>query len=84
VERANSPCPERPVSGAEVIAKTTSGETAGTTKADDQGKFSLRLPPGEYEVTAKSSSVTSCETQRVTVYDHQYTPVAISCDTGIR
>lgn len=84
VEQENSPCPDRPVPGAEVTAKTPSGETAGTTRADDQGKFTLRLAPGSYDVTAGSRDVMSCDTQRVDVADHQYTPVRITCDTGIR
>ncbi len=83
VEQASSPCPERPVADAEVTAKQ--GDTVGgTARTDSNGKFTMRLAPGTYEVTAKSPSVMSCETEEVTVAEHQYQPVRITCDTGIR
>jgi hypothetical protein len=84
VEQENSPCPDRPVAGAEVTAKTASGEEAGKTTADEEGRFSLRLEPGSYDVTASSPSVMGCDTQRVDVIESHYTPVRITCDTGIR
>lgn len=83
VEQENSPCPERPVSDAEVTA-SEDGRVAGRTTSDDEGKFRLRLRPGTYDVTASSPSVMACDTQRIVVNERQYTPVRITCDTGIR
>ncbi|HYZ94068.1 MAG TPA: carboxypeptidase regulatory-like domain-containing protein [Actinomycetota bacterium] len=83
VEEANSPCPERPVPDAEVTAKQ-GDDVKGSARTDSNGKYTLRLAPGTYTVTASSPSVMSCDTHEVTVRDHQYTPVRITCDTGIR
>jgi hypothetical protein len=84
VEQANSPCPERPVAGAEVTAKSASTGAVTTTKADNDGRFTMRLAAGNYDVTAKSDSVMGCSTEHVTVHEHSYTPVVVDCDTGIR
>lgn len=83
VEQSSSPCPERPVPDAEVTAKE-GDRVAGTARADSNGKFTMRLEPGTYQVTASSPSVMSCETEEVTVGEHQYQPVRINCDTGVR
>jgi predicted small lipoprotein YifL len=83
VEQSSSPCPERPVPDAEVTAKE-GDRVAGTARTDSNGKFTMRLVPGTYDVTASSPSVMSCETEEVTVAEHQYQPVRINCDTGIR
>jgi hypothetical protein len=83
VEQENSPCPDRPVTDAEVTA-TQDGTVAGRTTTDEEGKFRLRLRPGTYDVTASSRSVMACDTQRIVVNERQYTPVRITCDTGIR
>jgi predicted small lipoprotein YifL len=83
VEQASSPCPDRPVPDAEVTAKQ-GDDVGGSTKTDSNGKYTLRLAPGTYQVTASSPSVMSCETKEVTVVERQYQPVRITCDTGIR
>ena len=78
----SSPCPERPVAGAEVTARDQSGKVAGTTRADAEGKFTLGLAPGKYKVTASSPSVGSCDEQDVEVTESHYTPVRIDCAAG--
>lgn len=82
VQPQQTPCPDEPVPDAEVTARTEAGEEAGTTRTDTQGRFELRLPPGTYDVTASSPTVASCETERVTVGERQFTPVQINCETG--
>lgn len=72
------------MAGADVTAKSTATDEVHSTTADDQGDFSLELVAGAYDVTASSESVMGCDTQRVEVKTGYYTPVAISCDTGIR
>ena len=72
------------MAGANVTATSTATDEVHSTTADDQGKFSLELPAGTYDVTASSEAVMGCDTQRVDVKAGYYTPVAISCDTGIR
>ena len=49
VERANSPCPGRPVGGLEI--DYVSGEkVAGRTVTGSDGTYSIRLDPGSYTV----------------------------------
>jgi hypothetical protein len=67
-----------------VTATSTTTDEVHSTTADDQGKFSLELPVGTYDVTASSESVMGCDKQRVDVRSGYYTPVTITCDTGIR
>lgn len=81
LEQQGSPCPEQRVPGAEVSATPADGGDAFTTTADAEGSFSLRLPPGSYDVTASSPTVEDCQTQRVDVVAGQYRPVVISCTT---
>lgn len=66
------------------MASSTTTDEVHSTTTDGQGEFSLELPAGTYDVTASSDSVMGCDTQRVEVRAGYYTPVAISCDTGIR
>jgi hypothetical protein len=81
VQRIDEPCPDKPVRHAKVTAR---GTTTKSTQTDPKGSFSMSLPPGTYDVSAETSSVASCELERVTVYRNVYTQVPISCDTGIR
>ena len=65
-------------------AKNTSSGAVTKAKADGDGRFTMPLAPATYDVTATSDSVMGCDTQQVTVNDHRYTPVVVTCDTGIR
>lgn len=82
VETPESPCPDRPVADATVIAKGRQAKR--TTRTASDGSFRLRLPHGSYTVIAKSESVFFCEERTVRVHRNQYTDVTITCDTGIR
>ena len=55
-----------------------------STHTDTHGDFTLKLPPGTYDVSALSRSVMHCTDQRVQVNAHSYTRVTLNCDTGIR
>lgn len=84
VERADSPCPDRPVDDAKVTARSSSGSTK-TTHADGNGRFKLSLAPGSYNLHADSpQNMGGCSDETVTVTSHHYTDVTITCDTGIR
>ena len=80
VERADSPCPDQPVGGANVTI-TGSGYQRNTTTRSD-GTFKAKAPPGSYTVHA--SSRFGCTDEHATVVAHHYTYVKIECDTGIR
>ena len=82
VETPESPCPDRPVDGAQVTAKR--GDETRSTTTDPSGTFRLRLRPGTYTVTAVSDSVFGCDEQRVVVRKRRYSKITVTCDTGIR
>jgi hypothetical protein len=71
------PCPDEPIP-AVVIAGRYSAQ------AGEGGRFTLRVEPGTYEVTATSERAMSCEPQRVAVEADRTATITISCDTGIR
>jgi hypothetical protein len=86
VERANSPCPDLPIT-AQVTVKDRSGVTVLTATAGSDGRFKIALAAGTYSLTAvrpglarfnQSSPVT------VTVRSGAYTSVTIRIDSGIR
>jgi hypothetical protein len=84
VEREDSPCPDRPVDHAVVRATTQDGHTAGRTNADGEGRFTMELAPGTYDISADTEQAMYCESQRVVVEERRFTRVTITCDTGIR
>ena len=83
VERADSPCPDRPYearitiwSGTTMVADTQSG-------AD--GRFSVNVPPGQYRVVGESGNTFPHGTEvAVTVVEGQLTAVTLRFDSGIR
>jgi hypothetical protein len=82
VEREDSPCPDRPVSGARVDIRGS--DYHESTATNSQGRFSADAPSGTYRVTASSPSVFGCSEETVTVVEGRVTHVTVSCDTGIR
>jgi hypothetical protein len=82
VERADSPCPDRPVTDAQVTI-SGSGYHHNTTTSSE-GRFHSATPPGTYTVTASSPSVFGCDPQTVKVEPNRTTHVTVHCDTGIR
>ena len=82
LERAGSPCPERPVV-AEVQAQAA-GQMIASTRSGTDGTYRLELPDGTYTVVAITPDVLPCADRTVTVADTQTTIADISCDTGIR
>jgi hypothetical protein len=84
VERADHPCPPRPVV-AEVDARDASGRTVATTRTDQAGSYSLSLAPGTYTLVAVTGQTyPRCPPTPVTVGSGGPTRADISCDTGIR
>ena len=59
--------------------------TVATTESDAQGTFQLTLTPGEYIVSAAGgNTLPRCSPVDATVSAGTFTPLSISCDTGIR
>jgi hypothetical protein len=84
VERADNPCPDKPIV-ADVRIVRADGSTAATTRSGSDGRYSVAVAPGSYTVQATSSSAFSgCRPVDVTVSQGAYATADVSCDTGIR
>ncbi|HEY3144495.1 MAG TPA: hypothetical protein VGJ86_25420 [Acidimicrobiales bacterium] len=82
VAQAELPCDPRPVD-AEVEARTSVGEVAGSTHTDATGAFSLA--PASYTLTAVTrAALPRCQAVPVTVASGPPMQANIDCDTGIR
>jgi hypothetical protein len=88
VERAENPCPPKPVPNREVRIETTGGTLAATVTTDGQGRFTVALAPGSYvvRVTMAPGLIGMRQTQvpRVQIVAGQTVHVQIELDTGIR
>ena len=85
VEQANSPCPDRPFQGQVQATAADGGTTATTTDVD--GRFTIDVSPGTYEVVALTTNGGGPPTaipQTVVVSEGAYTSVALELDSGIR
>ncbi|MGE5210319.1 MAG: hypothetical protein ACM3MM_03600 [Acidobacteriota bacterium] len=76
VEREGAPCPSVPLTGSELVA--TSNEQTVRRDLPDDGRISLDLDAGTWQITATAGM--SCETVTVSASG----PVTVVCDTGIR
>ena len=88
VERAENPCPPKPVTNREVKVLSKSGQVIATTATDAQGHFSVAVPPGDYVVAVAivSGQVGMRQTTPgdVSVASGQSSYIKIELDTGIR
>ncbi len=87
VERADQPCPPRPVSGATVRIMRPNGSLAATATTDALGHFRATLPPGDYRVEASGSSgflMRQAWSEPVHITAGHVSHVRIMLDTGIR
>jgi hypothetical protein len=84
VEQAGSPCPDEPMANVEVQA-TAGGSVVATARTDAEGRFELRLEPGDYVVEAVlPAGPPSAKPTSVTVPAHGSAQVTVLVDTGIR
>ena len=59
--------------------------TFANIESGKDGTFELSLPPGDYVINAKGgATLPRCQETSATVGPEGYTPITISCDTGIR
>jgi hypothetical protein len=75
----------KPLAQIEFVVENVSG-TVATFKTDDQGKFSVNLPPGHYRVSRKdyASRVGRFGPFEVDVTAGQMAEVEWTCDSGMR
>jgi hypothetical protein len=78
---AESPCPDRPVPGARVEL-TRGGTVVATTTTDAAGQFEMRVPPGDYLVTAFNVGFGSRASQPISVTGP--VNVRLVVDSGMR
>ena len=83
VERADSPCPPRPVAGAEVVAAIGQRRRAATHSRSD-GRFRLELSYGRYTLRATNVGPYASTTSKTV--DVSAVPISIdlTVDSGIR
>ena len=87
VERADQPCPPRPVPNRQVMIETASGTVVTSATTDQNGHFQVALAPGTYEVrVAPGTSPFPIQRARqsVTITAGQTLKIQIELDTGIR
>jgi hypothetical protein len=80
-QRAEAPCPDKPVAGApvEIIAN---GTVVASTTTDAAGRFRVTVPAGAYEITARNTGYPSRVTESITVTGP--VEVALVVDSGLR
>ncbi len=83
VERADSPCPDRPYEARITIWQ---GDTlVAETRSGSDGRFTARLAPGEYRVVGESGDAFPHGSEvTVTVIEGHVATVEIRFDSGIR
>ncbi len=80
-------CADRPLqTNVSIFRRTDPTRVIATVRSSAQGAFQVSLPPGDYVVDAGNSQVIlpRCTPTSATVGAVGYTPIVISCDTGIR
>jgi hypothetical protein len=81
VERAGSPCPDRPLAtNLEVVRP---GVVVQTRSASD-GRFRISLPAGTYTIRSHDTGPPTLQPVEVTVPPHAFTSVTLTFDSGIR
>lgn len=84
VERAEHPCPPRPVAGARV-AVSRNGDVVATTTTDRRGNFSVPVPAGTLLVVAHNvGGYASQASRRLTLRHDSSVRVLLVVDSGIR
>jgi hypothetical protein len=87
VERADEPCPDRPVETTLRLVRSD-GSVAATGKSNSDGTFRIAAPPGRYQLVADYGSHPGgpggCPPVDVVIEPDRYSSADVACDTGIR
>jgi hypothetical protein len=87
VQRADPPCPARPVAARLSVLDATTNAAVATVDSSTDGHFSLALAPGRYTLRAISVGGAPPHSPvliSVAVQSGRYTTVTVHFDTGIR
>jgi hypothetical protein len=84
VQRADDPCPDKPVETTLRLLRDD-GSVAATGKSASDGTFTIAVDPGSYRLVADwPSGAGGCAPVDVTIENGRFTHADVSCDTGIR
>jgi len=86
VVRKGEACPDSPYQ-AVLTVRSPEGKEIVQVQTDEQGYFSIPLPPGSYVLHPESpedSPFPYADEQTVVVYPGQFTTIIVLYDTGIR
>jgi hypothetical protein len=84
VERAGSPCPDAPVADA-LVRATQDGTVVASDRTGADGRFSIALDQGTYQLTVETSvGMGGARPVSVVVGSGGYATADITVDTGIR
>jgi hypothetical protein len=87
VERADQPCPPKPVPDRLVVIETAGGAVVARVTTDQNGQFTATLPPGTYDLKVPPGSSlypVQRTKSKVTVIAGQTVQVQVMLDSGIR
>ncbi|HAV77600.1 MAG TPA: hypothetical protein DCX53_09640 [Anaerolineae bacterium] len=84
VLREGEECPDQPYQ-ADLTVTSQGGERIVQIRTEDNGKFSIPLPPGEYILHPESPNILPfASDQTVFVLENHFTEVIVKYDSGIR
>jgi len=85
VIQADNPCPDQPYQTT-LIVLTLAGNEVTRFQTDEQGKFQVNLPPGDYILHPDNNGrlFPSAADVPFTVIGGQFTNIIITFDSGIR
>lgn len=81
------PCPDKPFAAEIRVVEAGSGDLVATVRSSADGRFRVRLAPGDYvlePVSPGESGLPFGKPVDVTVRAHSFTQVSVTFDTGIR
>jgi len=80
-------CQDRPIGGARVLVTDASGSEVASAVTDEDGRFSVELPPGTYRLVPQPVTGLMGTAAPVTVrviHGAAMVPITLAYDTGIR
>ncbi len=87
VQSQDRPCPDKPVSAKLLVTQPGSDKVIATVASDPDGRYEVRLAPGDYILTGTASTgapLPFAKPVEVTVRAHRFTTRVIRFDSGIR
>lgn len=86
VVKIGEECPDKPYATRLAITTSDQMKTIKEFISDENGKFNIEVPPGEYAIySAVAANVLPyCNSDIIKVNKNSYTDITVHCDTGIR